>query len=294
MLTKPLALIALVVTVLLCNTCTKARHSSVMPTDTTRHSEVNNTSDESWILCSGILVLSPESRYHIAAPMPGIIKSVYWKEGNYVKAGSVLVRLESNDILKLQQDYLETANHLQFLGEEYKRQGELTVENATSMKKMQLAKHDYQSAEIKMNALYAQLNMVGIIADSIKSNMLTPYIELKTPFSGFIFEVNARPGSFVQAGHDLLVICNNRNLFVKLLIPEIIIPFVRKNQKFEFFLASDTITTYEATIQSLAQSIDPENHTAEAFALITAPEDYFLPGMAVQAKIPAKTTMKTK
>lgn len=294
MLTKPLAPIAFMILVLLFNTCTKARHNSENISDTTRYTEVYNTSDKSWVICTGNLVLSQEGRYHIAAPMSGIIKSVCRKENSYVNAGSVLARLENNDILKLQQDYLEAVNHFQFLGEEYKRQGELTVENATSMKRMQMAKYDYQSAEIKMNALHAQLTMLGINADSIKFNMLSPFLEIKAPRSGYVSEINIRPGSFVQTGHDLLEICDNQKLLVKLFVPENVVRLVKKDQKVEFSLVFDSVTVYEANIYSLATSIDPEKHTAEVLARLTMPEDFFLAGMTVNAKILIKTTLITK
>ena len=58
--------------------------------------------------------------------------------------------------------YLENKSELDYYQEEYKRQGELTVENAASIKKLQQAKANYYKFEASYQSLKAQLELLGV------------------------------------------------------------------------------------------------------------------------------------
>jgi cobalt-zinc-cadmium efflux system membrane fusion protein len=244
-----------------------------------------------WVPCSGYVVVSQDDMIRVSPPAPGIIRSVNCTWGGYAEAGTVLATLENIEFLKLQQEYLEAENQLDYMREEYKRQGELTVENATSVKKMQVARRDYQSAELKLHALRSQLETYGIFADSLKYNNLTTLIFIKAPRSGYVSKINARVGSYVKLGEELLDMCNNSRKLLKLSVPEQFISDLKIGQSVDFFLSHDSLSVHKAILQSLASSIDRKNHTAEMYARISKVEDFFLPGMSVSARIKTNTVI---
>ena len=246
---------------------------------------------DKWAPCSGYVVVSQENMIRLSAPAPGIVRSLNCTWCGYAEAGTVLATLENIEFLKLQQEYLEAENQMDYMREEYKRQGELTVENATSVKKMQVARRDYQSADLKLHALRSQLETYGIFADSLKYNNLTTLIVIKAPRSGYISKINARVGSFANLGDELLVMCNNSRKLLKLNVPEQFIPDLKIGQSVDFFLSHDSISAHKAILQSLASSIDPINHTAEMYARISKMEEFFLPGMSVSARIKTNTVV---
>jgi len=80
--------------------------------------------------CSGQIQVSPNDKAIASTVLNGFIKDVYVKEGDFIKAGSALVSITHPDFISLQQQYLESKSQVDFYEKEFKRQGELTVENA--------------------------------------------------------------------------------------------------------------------------------------------------------------------
>ena len=271
MFTKPLSA-TLFFALLLCPGCNKNRSvSSSIPDNVT--------------YCQGYFMLKPENLMRILAPAQGIVKLKHRSPEDFVEAGTVLATMENTEFLQLKQEYLEAQYQLEYLQEDYKRQGELTVENATSIKKMQAARRDFQSAELRRNALRSRLNAYGICADCLKPDQLTPSIDIRAPRSGYISEKTIPSGSFARLGDIILVMYKDRSLVLKIRIPEQVIPSLKKDQTVDFYLTRDTLTLYSARLLSKIYGIDPDTHMAEIYADIPGKTSDFIPGMSVIVKI---------
>jgi membrane fusion protein, heavy metal efflux system len=307
MLTKSLSAILWVSVLFGCTCCIRARHNYPIINDSTGHpaavhlsvkeavqagiqlGSLSEKTVDRWAFFSGNFVLSRKSLISISAPAPGIIKLLDCSAGSYVEAGTVLAGLESTEFIRLQQEFLDAKNQIEYYREEFKRQGELTVENATSLKKMQMAQRDYQSYELKLNALRLQLETYGICADSLKFDRLASLFVIKAPQSASVIKVNARLGAYANLGDELLVLSKDSRLLLKFIVPEQLLPCLKKGLPVEFSLMHDTLTTYRAILQHKAASIDPINHTAEIYVRVPEPNDSFLPGLSVNARIKTRT-----
>lgn len=303
MLTKPPLVILVFAVALVSVTCNRVNHNKHFTNDSTGfpdHIRLSRQEAEKLGLqfghvteietlhmtsCPGYLTYPQESLIRVAAPASGIVRSLHCSSGDYVEAGALLATLENIDILKLEQEYLEAVNQLEYMREEYRRQGELTVENATSVKRMQVARRDYQSAEIKRNALRTQLQTYGIFADSVKSDQLTSSIDIRAPGSGHITEMNFRPGSFADIGDVILVMCSEQRLLLKLTVPEQNLRYLHKGMSVDFFMPPDSLFIYSAKLLLLTHRIDPKNHTAAIYADPVEQNDDFIPGMSVIGRI---------
>lgn len=239
---------------------------------------------DKWISCSGNLIVAPENRIFIPAPAAGKIIAVYFTNGQYVKKGSKLASIENIDFIILQQDYLQALYQFDYLREEYARQGELTVENATSLKYMQLAKRDYQSAELRLYALRSQLQFLGICPDSMKFDHLSPVIHIMAPCSGNISNAMIGFGSYVEKGGMLFRLDNKQDLLAKLNVPEQYISFLQKGQQVNFWL-QDSLSTFVAKLSTIVREIDADSHSAIVYAELGEMKKQFVPGMSVKAKI---------
>ena len=89
--------------------------------------------------------------------------------------GQCIAVLEHPDYIKIQQDYLETKSQWELYKEDFKRQGELTVENASSIKTMQQAQASFKAIEVRLFALKSQLKLLGIDADSLHIGTISIY-----------------------------------------------------------------------------------------------------------------------
>src|SRR5690606_23349308 len=67
------------------------------------------------VVNSGSLDVPPENRAHITTVLGGIVKKAPLLAGDRVKKGQQVLVLESQEILQLQQHYLEVHGQLDFL-----------------------------------------------------------------------------------------------------------------------------------------------------------------------------------
>lgn len=237
------------------------------------------------LICTGQVVTTGYSTITITAPVQGIIRTLPFPEGAYAEAGTMIAGLENREIIQLQQEYLEATNQASFYHLEYKRQGELTIDHATSLKKMQEARRDFQAAEVRTNALRLQLEMFGINADSVRYNRLFTAIPLTAPRSGRILAVKTSPGAPVHAGDELLILGEPGYRALRLQIPEQWIRHLKPGQPVEFYLTDDSLSQHQAYLQKMPQKVDPVSHTAEAYARVSGSVGPLLPGMTVTARI---------
>lgn len=239
------------------------------------------------INCTGYLITTPGHRISIPSPAAGRIIAVHYRLGQFIKAGTKISLLENVDFVKLQQEYLETLNQFDYFKEEYARQGELTVENATSMKKMQIARRDYQSAEIMLLALRSQLENLGICPDSVRSEKFTPIIPIMADCSGYLSKIDICTGTYVEKGKPLFELVNTQALSLKLKVLEQYFGKLKPGQIVDFHMSFDSFSTYKAKLTSVVKEIDPNQHTATIYAELSMRNESFIPGMSVKASIEA-------
>jgi cobalt-zinc-cadmium efflux system membrane fusion protein len=237
-----------------------------------------------YIECDGSITLPYSSVIQVTSHASGILQAVNCLPGNYAEKGSVLAVIESMDLLRLQQAFLEAKNQLEFEGATLKRQGELTMENASSIKKLEQASRDYQESEIKARSLKAQLALMGIDADSVDIDHLTSSIEIKAPVSAYVSEIYGIPGEFLPSGKPLFEMTRHETPVLMLEVPEKFIREVRVRQMVNFSIAPGHPMMYQGRLVSIGRKIDPATQTFTVrAALLQAPE--LLPGTSVKARI---------
>jgi len=238
-----------------------------------------------YITITGNVITEAENQMNITSPAAGRIIAVAGRQNQFLPAGETLASIENTDFIAMQQEYLEALNLFEFFRDEYTRQGDLTVENATSIKKMQIARRDYQTAELKYQSLALQLKILGISTDSIKPDKLISALSIFSPRSGTVSQTYINIGDYVDKGDLLFEITGRQNHVIELRIPENNFLAVRPGQTLNCFSMVDSLTAIEATIRTIVPKIDPVNHFATIYAEMNESGNRMIPGMSVTAKI---------
>jgi cobalt-zinc-cadmium efflux system membrane fusion protein len=240
---------------------------------------------EKTVLCHGHLVVPPANKIIINAPAAGKITKICCHTGQYIHEGTIIAYIQNSDFITLQQEYLEMKNQMDYLREEYTRQGELTVENATSLKKMQIAKRDYQSAELKLNALQLQLELLGIRSDSLKYDGMSPDIPIKAFGSGTVTKIKINSGTYIEKGEIIFELIKTNQLLAALKVPESISHSLQSGQSVTLFMADDSLSPKKAKLVSISYEINPDDQCATVYAGFQEPTKQRIPGMSVTAII---------
>jgi cobalt-zinc-cadmium efflux system membrane fusion protein len=236
------------------------------------------------IICDGAIEVPHENIEFIIAPLGGFVKYCPWQPGDFIKKDQTIIVLEHPDYVKIQQDYLETKSQWEYYKEEFKRQGELAVENATSIKIMQQAQANFRTTEVKLISLKNQLEFLGINSDTLNVENITQTIKIESPISGFISEINAFKGKYADANQPLVKIVNKSTLNLGLWIHKKYIHLIKVGEKIEFSLNNDSIK-YKAVLKKISPMIDGNNNNYKVIAQIIKSEPFFIIDMPVKAYI---------
>ena len=234
----------------------------------------------------GTLVIPSSDMVLITSQSAGLLKTVSFPSGSYVKKGEVLAIIENIEFLKLQQQYLEAKSEFFYYSEDLKRQGGLAIENATSVKKMQQAQRDYQTSEIRFRSLEKQLTLIGFNTDSLDADHLKSDIALHATVSGYIDKINVHRGNQISAGETVFVIVRKYEPLIAFEMPEEFYPKLKTGNQVEFCFPADSLVLYKARITFINRQTDASRHLVKAWAIPLISSPRFVPGMQVNLRLP--------
>lgn len=235
------------------------------------------------ISVNGVLDVPPQNLVSISVPLGGFLKSTELLEGSKVRKGQVVAVIENMEYIQLQQDFVDLTSQLSYLEAEYKRQIELSKNNVTALKTMQKAKSDFESVRSKVNGLKSKLQLLNINTDKVLDGNITSTISIVSPINGYVTQVNANIGSFINATDIIMKIVDTEHLHAELTVFEKDVPKLRIGQKVRFTLANET-TERTATVYLLGREISDER-TVRVHCHLDKEDTELIPGMYLKAAI---------
>lgn len=281
-----------------CNSSNKETETTVAPQSADSVAVVADTMDSTYVdgvtsataianpaSFNGTLVIPPKNFATVTLSMGGIVKDLSLLPGSYVSKGTVLGTLENPDFIDLQQSYLDSYAQLEYLEAEYKRQQNLSREEAASQKKLQQSKADYLSMKSRLQASAAQLRLLGINPETLNTTGIRPYIEVKAPINGYISNVQANLGKYLNAGEPLCDVIDKSQTMVRLTAYEKDLVGMKVGSRIQFRVNGLGKTTFHATLISIGQQVDDANRSIELYAKVLDANPEFRPGMYVSARM---------
>lgn len=232
---------------------------------------------------NGVVITSPRNYATVSIPMGGFIKETALVAGSMVKQGQVLAVVENQEFIDLQQSYLEARNKFEFAEAEYNRHTELYQEDVYSKQNMQQVSSEYKTLKAQVRALEQKLAMIGIDAQKLDADQISPQVIVTAPISGYLKAVHINLGKYVGPSDILFEIVNRDQLLLELTVFEKDAGQVAPNQQVVFYVNNET-EKHEAVIYQAAQSIEADK-TLKAYAKINGNCKSVLPGMFVNATI---------
>jgi len=236
------------------------------------------------IKCTGKIEVPPQHIASVSSIIEGFIKTINYYPGNSVKKGDVLATLQHPDFISLQKDYFEARSKAEYYQEEFKRQGELTVENAASIKNMQKAKSDYLASEAKYKSLKSQLDLLGVNVAEIEHGDFLTEFNLLSPIHGKVSHLNANRGKYVNPEEVIFEIINESELFLNLNIFEKDIRNVKTGQNIKFHLLNDK-EEYNSKVSRIGIKVENKDRTTLVQSTLSNTNKELKPGMHVIASV---------
>jgi len=237
------------------------------------------------VACFGTLEALPDHLVSITTPMGGRITELNYTPGDYVQRGALVATLEDLEIIKLQEGFLEAKALLKYAEDDYKRQGQLTVENAASIKRMQDAEAQYWRIKARYESLKKQLQMLNLDIATISKGQLQSHMVLRSPISGFVTYLNGNIGKFVEARSAVYRVVDISQLHAHLQVYQRSITQLQPGMRLQFEVVGVPGTKRETTLKNVGQMLKSGEQSFSVYASIENKDALLKPGMKIQGEI---------
>lgn len=234
---------------------------------------------------NGLMMVSPQRNATVSLTMGGRIHTLSVMPGQSVRQGQVIATIENPEFIELQRSYLDASANIDWLYKEYERQKSLGSHDAASAKSVERSKAEYLSMKSTLMAAEASLKALGVNPSQLHAKGISPYLPVKAPLSGYVTNVKANLGKYLEAGAPVCDVIDKRQPLLQLTVYEKELSLMKVGLPMEFRVNGMGKKTFTATIVSIDQSVDAEDYSVKVYARVDSPNDEFRPGMYVRAKM---------
>lgn len=222
----------------------------------------------------------------VCLPLGGFITQSKVIPGQFVSKGDILLEAQNELFIQLQQEYLVLKNEVLFAEKENERQSTLNEASAVSAKNADIAKQNFVSKKIQLKSLSEKLQFIGINPTSLNEGNISRTVEIKSPISGVISQVNISTGKLVKPEDVVVEIQNHENLLAKLQVFSNDINALKDNMTIQLY-GNDSEERIPATIVSINRSLN-NSGSAELYCKPTKIPQSWVPGMYINGAIQAE------
>lgn len=185
--------------------------------------------------------------------------------GDEVKKGDVLAQIDSPNLLSLQSNYLKANSVLQLANSAYQRDKTLAKDGIIADRRVQETQSQFNAASIDVQEAKRLLEIAG----GNTNRKLSSHLVIRSPISGIIIERMVVAGARIDNTQPLFRVANLQTLWLEIAIPQERITEIKVGDQVDI-----KNTEFTAQISLIGQSVNPENQTILARAVIkNAPKE---------------------
>ncbi len=222
--------------------------------------------------------IEPAEEASIAGKVMGKVEQIYVTEGETVKKGQMLVKIQGEDIrsrlAQADAGVTEARSHFENAKRNLERFESLYEEKAATQKELDDVRMGYESAQARLNG-----------AEEMKKEVedLLQYVNVVAPFDGVITKTFVDVGDLATPGRPILTLENVRQLEVVASVPESQIKHLSVGMPVKVIIparaidASDQVFT--GSVDQIIPTADPGSHQFEIKVFIQNPGGSIKSGM---------------
>ena len=203
---------------------------------------------------------------YISPEINGQVKEIYVKEGQYVKKGQLLIRINSS---VTESTIKEVKTSLDLAITVYEKQKQLWEKNIGSELDYLQAKNNKESLESRLETLQVQIDMSMI----------------KAPIDGIVDEVLVKDGELAIPGMQIIQLVNLSNLYVNADVSEAYITKVKKDEMVVLEFPSYPDIVMEVPVHRIGNVVKSANRTFKVQLKIKNKNGQIKPNVLARIKI---------
>ena len=225
---------------------------------------------------AGKISYNESATSRISSPVSGRVITSPVPLGSYVKAGTILIELDSPDVADAEADFAKAQADLTLANQAYNRQKELYVGKAVSRKDLELAQDSLNDA--RSEVLRAQEHLKNL---RITGSQPNGRFALRATVPGVVVERNVNPGMEVRPDLDspLFVVSDISKLTLLMEVFEVNLAKIKLEQKVSIVVPAYPGKTFSAIVKYIGQVLDETTRTVQVRCDLPNPDGKLLPGM---------------
>ncbi len=221
---------------------------------------------ENKVLTTGTILANEE--VDLKSEVDGKITGIFFREGSYVKAGDLLVKINDAD---LQAQLQSAKSRLELQKDTEYRQKQLLEKEAISQEDYDMTANQLQVNQAEVELIKAQIDKT----------------EIRAPFGGIVGLKNVSVGSFVNSSMVMASLQNINPIKIDFSIPERYSSMVEVGDEINFTISGSN-KKYIGKVYAIEPKIDQVTRTLQIRALCSNTGREILPGSFANVELVLK------
>ncbi len=235
----------------------------------------------------------PDHYFIVSSPIEGRVIEIAHFEGDSVKKGQVLFRIQSVIFANQLAELMQSEADLKYYHNAYNRLKILARQKITTEKALQKAEAEYLRAVALNQAARAKIRALGIPEEQIPQildrSSKEPYLPIYAPTSGVITSLHIQQGQPITSEEQLCSVTDFSQLRVAGFISPDELALVSVGDTVEICQKSAASLAIRGTIHSINPSLEPLHKSIVVYVKITPRNNWPLPGQNLRMNIFART-----
>ena len=227
-----------------------------------------------------------EDRYSkISSPLQGRVVEVRAHLGDRVKAGAILLVVDSPDIAQAYSEYVKEDSDLQYATRSHELAKDLYSNKALPLKDLKQAENELVKARAEFRRAKERLLSLRVPAEELNKPLdkqqITSRFEMKSPLTGIVVERTVTPGQSVggDANQVLFTVADLDMLQVVADVYERDLALVKEGQFAKVKVEAYPDVDFPATVASIGDVVDPASRTIKLRAWVNNQDHRLKPEM---------------
>ena len=228
--------------------------------------------------------IQPERKADLRAEVPAVVLAVLKENGDVVKKGDLLVRLDDTSI----RDALSSSEAARRAAEQAYEQAQRQFERMTTLRKSGMASaQQVEDAEIRRNN--TQSDMEGARARVVSARQQMQRTEVRAPFDGVVSERKVSAGDTAQVGKELLKVIDPRSMRFEALVAADHVGEVHPGQNVSFRVNGYGEQEFAGRVRRVNPAANPTTRQVEVLVDFVGEKQPHLAGLYAEGRLETST-----
>ncbi len=257
---------------------------------------VEFNSSRQGLTLSGKIAYGEDKYSRISSPLQGRVVEVRAHLGERVKAGDVLLVVDSPDIALAYSEYVKEDSDLQYATRAFELAKDLYEDKALALKDLKQAENELVKARAEFRRAKERLVSLRIppqeLSKPLDQQHITSRFELKSPLSGIVVERTVTPGQSVTGEPDpvLFTVADLDVLQVVADVYEHDLALVREGQSAAVRVEAYPGVDFPAKVTAVGDVVDPATRTIKVRARVDNEAHKLKPEMFARLQLDVSDT----